>query len=139
VSVVGCQEAGKSEEPKFTGSNFGRFRSDPALWANQLSVTDTDNRHWQLLVPGDGAIVAWHEVPGTRPSLMSRPVGYGLIYAGVHANSMIGVTSGISCARSYRTLRDGSFEGRFPRHFVPGYDRCRPSGTRCGHFGTAFS
>src|SRR5580693_9237001 len=28
-------------------------------------------------------------------------------------------TSGISCARSYRTLRDGSFEGRFPRHFVP--------------------
>src|ERR1700680_3964164 len=28
---------------------------------------------------------------------------------------------GISCARSYRTLRDGSFEGRFPRHFVPGY------------------
>jgi hypothetical protein len=26
-------------------------------------------------------------------------------------------------ARSYRTLGDGSFEGRFPRHFVPGYDR----------------
>src|SRR5580704_9122480 len=25
--------------------------------------------------------------------------------------------------RSYRTLRDGSFEGRFSRHFVPGYDR----------------
>ena len=23
-----------------------------------------------------------------------------------------------------------SFEGRFPRHFVTGYDRCRPSGTR---------
>ena len=38
-------------------------------------------------------------------------------------------TSGISCARSYRTLRDGSFEGRFPRHFVPGYDRGCPSGT----------
>ena len=27
-------------------------------------------------------------------------------------------TSGISCARSYRTPRDVSFEGRFPRHFV---------------------
>ena len=27
-------------------------------------------------------------------------------------------------------LRDGSFEGRFPRHFVPGYDRCCPYGTR---------
>src|ERR1700734_2882344 len=39
-------------------------------------------------------------------------------------------TSGLRCARSYRTLRDGSFEGRFPRHFVPGYDRCGPSGTR---------
>ena|ERR1700722_8339077 len=32
--------------------------------------------------------------------------------------------------RSYRTLRDGSFGGRFSRHFVPGYDRCRPSGAR---------
>src|ERR1700722_19178248 len=39
-------------------------------------------------------------------------------------------TSGISCARSYRTLRHGSFTGRFPRHFVPGYDRCCPYGTR---------
>ena len=37
-------------------------------------------------------------------------------------------TSGKSCARSYRTLRDGSFEGRFPRHFVPGNDRCPPTG-----------
>src|SRR5208337_300543 len=43
-------------------------------------------------------------------------------------------TSGISCARSYRTLRDGSFEGRFPRHFVPGYDRCCPYGTRLQTF-----
>ena|SRR3984957_12869138 len=32
--------------------------------------------------------------------------------------------------RSYRTLRAGSFVGGFPRHFVPDYDRCRPSGTR---------
>src|SRR5271166_3657094 len=43
-------------------------------------------------------------------------------------------TSGISCARSYRTLRDGSFEGRFTRHFVPGYDRCCPYGTRLQTF-----
>jgi hypothetical protein len=40
---------------------------------------------------------------------------------------------GISCARSYRTLRDGSFEGRLTRHFVPGYDRTVPP----GHTGTA--
>ena len=37
-------------------------------------------------------------------------------------------------ARSYRTLRDGSFEGRFPWHFVPGYDRCCPYGTRLQTF-----
>jgi hypothetical protein len=30
----------------------------------------------------DGAIVAWHEVPGTGPSQKSRPVGYGVIRAG---------------------------------------------------------
>jgi hypothetical protein len=35
---------------------------------------------------------------------------------------------GISCARSYRTLRDGSLEGCFPRHFVPGYDQAVPPG-----------
>jgi hypothetical protein len=33
-----------------------------------------------------------------------------------------------SCARSYRTLRDGSLEGRFPRHFMPGYDHAVPPG-----------
>ena len=38
------------------------------------------------------------------------------------------VVCGISCARSYRTLRDGSFEGRFPRHFVPGYYHAVPPG-----------
>jgi hypothetical protein len=36
--------------------------------------------------------------------------------------------SGISAARSYRTLRDGSFRWRFPTHFVPGYDRLVPTG-----------
>ena len=35
---------------------------------------------------------------------------------------------GFSCARSDRTLRDGSLEGRFPRHFVPGYDHAVPPG-----------
>jgi hypothetical protein len=37
-------------------------------------------------------------------------------------------TSGMSCAGSYRTLRDGALEGRFSRHFVPGYDRVVPPG-----------
>jgi hypothetical protein len=37
-------------------------------------------------------IVAWHKVPGkVPPQKMSRPVGYGLILAGVRSDSMIGV------------------------------------------------
>ena len=40
----------------------------------------------------DGAIVAWHEVPGTAPPQESRPVGYGVIRAGVRTDLMIGVT-----------------------------------------------
>ena len=35
----------------------------------------------------DGAIVAWHEVPGTTPPQKSRPVGYGVIRAGMRADS----------------------------------------------------
>jgi hypothetical protein len=38
----------------------------------------------------DGAIVAWHEVPGTAPPQESRPVGYGVIRAGVRADSRKG-------------------------------------------------
>ena len=34
----------------------------------------------------DGAIVARHEVPGTAPPQKSRPVGYGLICAGVRTD-----------------------------------------------------
>jgi hypothetical protein len=33
----------------------------------------------------DGAIVAWHEVPGRAPPQRIRPVGYGVI-AGVRTN-----------------------------------------------------
>ena len=35
-------------------------------------------------------IVAWHEVPGTAPPQKSRPVGYGMIRAGVRTDSKIG-------------------------------------------------
>src|SRR5580693_2629650 len=80
----------------------------------------------------DDVIVAWHEVPGTTPPQKSCPVGYGVIRAGVRP-------FWISCARSYRTLRDGSFDGRFPRHFVPGYDRVVPTGRAFRHFATGFS
>jgi hypothetical protein len=36
----------------------------------------------------DGAIVARHEVPGDRGHPKSRPVGYGLIGAGVRTDSI---------------------------------------------------
>ena len=40
----------------------------------------------------DGAIVAWHEVPGTSATQKNRPVGYGMIRAGMRRDSMIGAT-----------------------------------------------
>ena len=40
----------------------------------------------------DGAIVAWHEVPGAAPPQKSSPVGYGG-FAQVGTDSMIGVTT----------------------------------------------
>jgi hypothetical protein len=38
-----------------------------------------------LMSRRDGAIVAWHEVPGTVPPRQSRPVGYGMIRAGLRS------------------------------------------------------
>ncbi len=37
-------------------------------------------------------IVARHDVPGTAPPQKSRPVGYGMIRAGLRTDSMIGAT-----------------------------------------------
>jgi hypothetical protein len=47
-------------------------------------------------------IVAWHEVPGTAPPQQSRPVGYGMIRAGVRTDSKIG--GGISNAVSVSSI-----------------------------------
>ena len=35
-------------------------------------------------------IVAWHEVPGITPPQISRPVGYGMIRAGMRTDLKIG-------------------------------------------------
>jgi hypothetical protein len=79
---------------------------------------------------GDGAIVACHEMLGTTPpekgrSRRVRCDGVSQLQEAVHHDEK---HLWIGCARSYRTLRDGSFEGRFTRHFVPGYDRIAPPG-----------
>jgi hypothetical protein len=50
-----------------------------------------------VFVPEGLTIVAWHEVPGTAPPEKHRPIGYGVVRAGVR-------TSGMRCARSFRTL-----------------------------------
>jgi hypothetical protein len=53
----------------------------------------------------DGPIVAWHEVPGTARPQKSRPVGYGLIRAGMRTDSMIGVIS----LKKHGTLSDAKY------------------------------
>ena len=49
---------------------------------------------------------------------------------GPHFDEKYRNISGISCARSYRTQGDGSFEGRFTKHFVPGYNQPVPPGRK---------
>jgi hypothetical protein len=91
-------------------------------------------------------IVARHEVPGTALPQESLPVGHGLIRAGVRrfdaflknpAHISTRNTSGISCARSYRTLRDGSFEDAFPGTSCQATIGVVPTGRSCRHFATA--
>jgi len=53
----------------------------------------------------DGAIVAWHEVPGTAPPQKSRPVGYGVIRA---------FSVGISQARSITSSSSSNKIGHEP-------------------------
>ena len=89
----------------------------------------------------DGAIVAWHEVPGKAPPQKDRPVGYGAIRASMRrrfddSSDEISTrnTSGNSCGPIIPYPTGRFFRGNFPRHFVPGYDRCCPFGTQapCG-------
>ena len=55
----------------------------------------------------DDAIVAWHEVPGRTPPKKIRPVGYGVILAGVRTNAIenvFGLTWATSLSRMERSL-----------------------------------
>jgi hypothetical protein len=87
------------------------------LLRNVCSVSRRDNTDRSL------ARSAWDSV-----TQRSRPAGYGVISAVVRTDlKRREIPLGLAAPRSYRTLRDGSFEGRFPRHFVPGYDRTVPT------------
>jgi hypothetical protein len=59
-----------------------------AMIGGWIPLRDTLNRACCEMSRRDGAIVAWHEVPGSAPPQKSRPVGYGLIPAGVRTHSM---------------------------------------------------
>jgi hypothetical protein len=61
-------------------------------------------------------IVARHEVPGTAPPKKSRPLGYGVIPAGVRTDSMIGVTK-TETRRTFR--REIPLGSAAPDHTVP--------------------
>ena len=72
-----------------------------------------------------------------------RPVGYGMIRAGLRTDSMIGakkffirgthlrreIPLGLAAPDHTAPFGTVSLGGRFPRHFVPGLRSCCPSGT----------
>ena len=112
----------------------------PWDWGFDISAINAMSRR-------DKTIVAWHEVPGKAPPKEpSRRVRYdraqripdGIsrrhvrrISVSVFAFEISSLQSSNRCPHlheSHRTLRDGSFGWRFPRHFVPGYDRTVPPG-----------
>ena len=56
-----------------------KLKEDLALWPKGADQNESRR---------DGPIVAWHEVPGTKPSQKSRPVGYGMIRADVRIDTI---------------------------------------------------
>jgi hypothetical protein len=64
-------------------------------WSLRDALADISQQHLARacceMSRRDGAIVAWHEVPGKAPPKKSRPVGYGVIRVGVRTDSMIAV------------------------------------------------
>jgi hypothetical protein len=63
----------------------------------------------------DSTIVARHEVPGTAPPQKSRPVGHGLIRAGMRTDSRIGTIS----LKKHGTLFDERPLGLGLRPIIP--------------------
>src|ERR1700723_2297755 len=85
--------------PNRAGHGAARQPVPQGKTARSWLSTNTTNLSFRTLAKAccemsrrDGAIVAWHEVPGTAPPQKGRPVGYGLIRAGVRTDSMIGAT-----------------------------------------------
>jgi hypothetical protein len=105
------------------------FRSTVADWYAQAPIGAT--------VSGQNFLVPEHSLCFQHPGVWTfgsrfslRPGGTLVLSAPRNVfgcgilifENAFGRTRAMSCVRTYRTLRDGSFEGRFSRHFVPGYD-----------------
>jgi hypothetical protein len=68
-------------------------------------------------------------------NLKSRPVGYGMIRAGKRIDSTWRpfpreIPLGLAAPDHTVPYGNGTFEGHFPRHFVPGYDQPVPPGQK---------
>jgi hypothetical protein len=100
-------------------------------------------QRWYLAGSENGPL---HRVPARTSSdtNLSRKYIAFLKKHGAHLRQEIPLGCLGYCARSYRTLRDGSLGGRFSRHFVPGYYRTvppgqKPSGRRsASHYPSAY-
>jgi hypothetical protein len=64
-----------------TEDHVQKFAPRRSCWKTQPGVNGAKlGKIWgDLLSRRDGAIVAWHEVPGERVPPKNRPVGYGMI------------------------------------------------------------
>ena len=58
----------------------------------------------------DGAIVAWHEVPGTAATPKCRPVGNGVIRAGVCAHRFDDWSDEISNTKAFLKKHGAHFD-----------------------------
>jgi hypothetical protein len=74
-------------------------------------------------------IVAWHEVPGTAPPQKNRPVGYGMIRAGVLHRFEVWREE-ISNAVSLSRPTGRFFRGTLSLALRAWLRSCFPSGTR---------
>ena len=126
-------------EQSSTGRTYTRDQTSPRLRRAGCVCSRTPRRSCQSVLSkitaGSGNVILHRTSSDTN---LSRRVFSLFKENAVHISTKN--TSGISCARSYR-YPTGRFlsRARFPRHCVPGYDRCVPTGRACNHFATASS
>ena len=61
----------------------------------------------------DGAIVTWHEVPGTAPPKVPSPYGNGVIHAGVCAHRFDDWSDEISNTKAFLKKHGAHFDEKY--------------------------